>query len=348
MQTLDELEKILLKYRSKRFLVIEPGGNNGDRLLYLGLERKLSELGIDYTVLKYEENPKFSFLHVLYFGFLKRILNVCTALDKFNNSLDLALNKIDNWIYVRTLRANKIKVNPEYVILIHGGANINDFYGHGIRLLNNVIQNNPNSIIIVGPQTYWFRETCFPKLFLAAKQEIYLFCREKYSYNLLSSMTLPKNVHISLSYDTLFYLSKREFHPRQGAYDLICFRTDRESTLSQKQIAQLPRNRLINLNHLKQSKKGIVAGDISLLNDFDDFVNLIEGSRKVFTDRLHVAILSTIIGKDTVLYSNSYYKNKGVYEFSLSKCPNIKFIDNPKHFKTTVKRICDSIMISSS
>jgi len=339
---MDKLEETLRKYQGKKFLVIEPSGNNGDRLIYMGLEKKLKELGTKYTVLRYEESGKFPFLHVLYFGPWKRILRVVAVLGKFNSSLEIAINKIDKWIYERTLRANKIKANPVYVILIHGGGNINDLHGFGIRLLKNVIQHNPESVIIVGPQTYWFRETHFLKLFLTAKQKIYLFCRERYSYNLLKSMNLPKNVHISLSHDTIFYLSKKDFHPRQGAYDLICFRTDRESTLFRKtrDLIRIQENGIIDL---RQSKKRIVVGDISLLNDFGNFVNLIEGSRKVFTDRLHVAILATMLGKGTILYPNSYYKNKGIYEFSLSKYPNIEFVHDLPGIDIVIKQVLNPI-----
>jgi len=333
---LDKLEKVLVKYRSKKFLVVEPGGNNGDRLIYMGMEKKLKELGIEYTVLRYEESPSFSLLHILYFGPWKRILNIVNVLSKSNNSLETVISKIDKWVYERTLRTNIIQADPAYVILIHGGANINDLYGHGIRLLKSLVKHNPNSVVIVAPQTYWFRETSFPELFLNAGQEIHLFCREKYSYNLLKSMNLPENVHINLSHDTIFYLSEKDFHARNGAYDLICFRTDKESAIFRKtrDLIQLSEKAIIDL---RQSKKRIVAGDISLLDDFRDFVNLIEGSRKVFTDRLHVAILATILGKDTILYPNSYYKNKGVYEYSLSKYSNLKFVENFKHFEIILK-----------
>jgi len=80
-----------------------------------------------------------------------------------------------------------------------------------------------------------------------------------------------------------------------------------------------------------------------MLSDFRVFVNLIEGSRMVFTDRLHVAILAVILGKDTILYPNSYYKNKGVYEFSLSKYPNLKFVEDRKHFEIILKKVYGSI-----
>ena len=330
--TLDKLEEMLLKYRSKKFLVVEPGGNNGDRLIYIGMEKKLKELGINYMVLKYKENPRSPLLSTLYYKLWKKILDITKLISKSNNSLDRTIGKIDKKIYARTLRLIKIQADPTHVILIHGGGNINDLWGHGIRLLSNVIHHNPNSAIIVGPQTYWFQETRFPELFLNTRQEIYLFCRERYSYSLLNSMKLPENVHINLSHDTTFYLSKKHFRSRPGAYDLICLRTDYESALFQKR-KELSVLRKIGMRDLRKSKRKVFIGDIYLLPKFRDFLHLIEGSRAVHTDRLHVAILATILHKDTTLYSNSYYKNKGVYEYSLSKYPNAKFLDISKLFK---------------
>jgi exopolysaccharide biosynthesis predicted pyruvyltransferase EpsI len=330
---IDKLEDILLKYIDKKFVIIEPGGNNGDRLIYMGMEKKLRELGIDYTLLQYRYSES-----LLYYGPWRRILRLLLLVSKFSNGLEMAINKLDSKVYRQTQRAGKIKVNPAHVILIHGGGNIDDLWVFGLRLLKNVIFNNPENVIIIGPQSYRFWKTNFPKLFQEAKQEIYLFCREKYSYNLLRSMNLPKNVNIGLSHDTSLYLSKEDFHPRHGDYDLVCLRTDKESILPQKMIdlIRLPRNRTIDL---KQSEKGVVVNDISLLKHFGDFANLVEGSRKVFTDRLHVAILATILGKDTTLYPNSYYKNKGVYEYSLFRYSNFKFVDSPwnsKEFEVTI------------
>jgi exopolysaccharide biosynthesis predicted pyruvyltransferase EpsI len=339
---MDKLEETMLEYRDKKFLVIEPGGNNGDRLIYMGMEKKLKELGIECTFLQYKENPR----ALIYYGPWQRILKILSVVSKSSNGLGMAINKLDSEVYGQTLRTSKIKVDPAHVILIQGGGNMNDLWGFGLRLLKNVIYQNPESVIIVGPQSYWFCESNFPKLFLEAKPKIYLFCREKYSYNLLRSMNLPKNVHVSLSHDTAFYLSKKDFHPRQGVYDLICFRTDKESILPQKtsDLRRLPRNGIVDL---RPSENRIVAEDISLLDDFGDFVNLVEGSRKVFTDRLHVAILATILGKDTTLYPNSYYKTKGVYEYSLFSYSNVKFVDiqrNSKEFEATIDLLLTQVV----
>jgi len=331
---LDELEKILVEYRRKKFLVIEPPGNNGDQLIFRGMEKKLNELGIIYTVLRYEEIQRFSILQKLYFNAAIKISKAMKFAYGSNRNLELCLKKINKKIYERPIKADKVQTDSSSVILIHGGGNINDIWGSGILLLRNAIQHNPDSTIIVAPQTYWFNETPFVELFHNVRQQIYLFCRGRYSYNLLNSMSLPENVHINLSHDTTFYLSKEDFHARASGYDLICFRTDKESALFRKTKPNITNKK--GIIDLSRSKKGMVIGDISLLNNFRDFINLVEGSRKVFTDRLHVAILAALLGKDTILYPNSYYKNREVYEFSLSKYHNVFFDNDLRHFEAII------------
>jgi exopolysaccharide biosynthesis predicted pyruvyltransferase EpsI len=335
---LDELEEILQKYRDQKFVVIEPGGNNGDRLIYMGLEKKLREIGIKYCTLRYKEkkgNPALYKMYILW--------KICTKMLTFLTQLSYALIAIDivdrkfhehafEAIVPRNARTH---MSPDF-ILIHGGANMNDIWSHGIRLLKNVIRQNPDSIVIVAPQTYWFCGSKFSKLFSRIKQDIYLFSREKYSYSLLRSMNLPENIHVLLSHDTVFYLSKDDFHSLTGAYDLVCFRNDPESVIlsSKSDFSQ----KLIE--KLKLSNRRVHVEDIPVLRGFEEFVKLIEESDRVYTDRLHVAILAAILGKDTVLFSNSYYKNKGVFEFSLrTRFPNLKFVDIVKHPEMILKKM---------
>jgi exopolysaccharide biosynthesis predicted pyruvyltransferase EpsI len=324
MRKLDDLEKILIEHKSKRFFVIETGGNNGDRLIYRGMYKKLNELGINYFCLRYKERPRPPLWQLYFLIPWRRIAKIACLL---NMNLEEGLMRIEKRIYEITIKVNKVQGNASGVFLIHGGGNINDLWGNGLRLLKNVIRHNPDSIVIVAPQSYYFKYTSFPALFKKSRQEIYLFCREKYSYKLLNSMSLPENVHILLSHDTTFYLSKEDFHARIGDYDLICLRTDSESKIFQN---TRPR---ITVSDLKYSNGRIIVGDISLINQFEYFVNLIENSRKVITDRLHVAILAAILGKETVLLPNSYYKNRGVYEFSLKEYPNVRFIFNQKYLE---------------
>jgi exopolysaccharide biosynthesis predicted pyruvyltransferase EpsI len=317
--SLDELEKKLSENRTKKFLVVEPGGNHGDRLIYWGMEKKLKELGINYTLFQYRDKREITFFYKVYWKMTRSLFKILPVVRK----LKLFWMILDDLAYKWTVKEEKIQQCSAGVILIHGGANLNDIWGHGLHILRNIIKNSPRSTIIVAPQSYWFKNTQFQKLFKNTRQEIHLFARERYSYNLLCALNLPRNVHVYLSQDSAFYLSKGDFHPSSGSYDLICPRRDKESVV--KWNIDLGEN--VDIIDLRESIENIFIGDISDHGEFDSFVKIVEGAKRVFTDRLHIAIFSTILGKDTFLYPNSYYKNKGVYEFSLRKYPTIKFID---------------------
>ena len=53
-------------------------------------------------------------------------------------------------------------------------------------------------------------------------------------------------------------------------------------------------------------------------------INFLEEYKVVNTDRLHVAILASLLGKEVNFYPNSYTKNEAVYNYSL-------FNRYPKH-----------------
>ena len=56
---MDEFYKILSKYRHNPFLFIEPDcpiSNNGDKLIYLGVEKALNDLNIKYKKVGFINN----------------------------------------------------------------------------------------------------------------------------------------------------------------------------------------------------------------------------------------------------------------------------------------------------
>lgn len=293
----------------KSFLVVDPLGSKGDQLIYLGMEKKLKELNIPYAVFRYKIR---SFFHQLCGDMSKRLSQAGLQVIG-ENLLDVVYPVSD----LMDKRIHTIKnTSATDIILLRGGAYLNDIWREYMILesIFRAARDNPQSIIIIAPQSFIFTTTEFPTFFKQIKQIVYVFCRERYSYDLLSSMNFPENVHIHLSHDTAFYLSKEDFTLQNegGTYILVAPRRDRESAVTWK----------IKKTHPKK----ILFGDVYYATDFGSFVNIIGNACKVYTDRLHVAILSAILGKETYLYPNSYHKNKGVYELSLHGFPNVKFI----------------------
>lgn len=62
----------------------------------------------------------------------------------------------------------------------------------------------------------------------------------------------------------------------------------------------------------------------------------------VHTDRLHISILSAMLGRTVVMKPNSYFKNRGVYEYSLSTLPNVTFWEQVGNDSEASERRMDS------
>ena len=62
---------------------------------------------------------------------------------------------------------------------------------------------------------------------------------------------------------------------------------------------------------------------------FEQYASAIKEANLVVTNRLHVALPSASIGNTTILIDSGYHKLRGVYERSLSKVPNIFFLERP-------------------
>ena len=286
------LSNFLVENNDAFLTVIQPGGNNGDELIYKGLDKKLRDIKIEYEEIKYRESK-----------------------------LSRKISRINEKIGTNLREVNISKKTD--LILIHGGANINDYWGQGTRLLRNLILHY-DVPIAVAPQTFYFTKTNISEILKKAKQEVHLFCREETSYILLEKLQLPDNIKIYLSDDTAFYLSKEDFtYLNRGNgnkdYALLCFRGDKESKVS------LGVNETFKEIFVDLNIEIINEGDISINQSFEDFVKIIAGAKIVVTDRLHVGILSSILEKPTLLLPNSYFKNKAVYEYSLKYFPATTF-----------------------
>ncbi len=208
---MDEFESFLAENRDKKIYVISPGGNCGDTLIHMGLTKKLKEIDADYIYMNLEEVYK------------KRISVGVKYL------LNIASFKAGLGLHFRLFRIPR----EVELILFEGGGYMNDLY-YGLVLLKEILKDSKKTPVAVAPNSFWFRKTDFKSL-LASEKPVALFCREKYSYSLLSEMHLPENVEVRLSKDTSLYLTREDLDglilSRAGKNNLVCFRSDRESII---------------------------------------------------------------------------------------------------------------------
>ncbi len=290
---MDNFEIYLRSHGDDRILVISPGGNHGDTLIHMGLEKKLRELGIEFEAVNLERE-----------GWRRPLLGL-----KY-------LMNIASWRLGLRSIFKLLKTDGFDLLLFEGGGYMNDLW-YGPALMMEALRHDKP--IVVAPQSYWFRDDGFMEL-LREGRSITLFCREPYSHRHLTEIGVPPSVKVLLAEDTALYLEAKDLEnyiePGEGDYDLICLRNDRESAIS----PELKRSILVEaINPLVM--------DISKRGSFKDFVSTIANANRVYTDRLHVAILAAILGKETLLIGNRYHKNRGVYEYSLRRFPWVSYVE---------------------
>jgi len=292
---MDAFEEFLREHSGQKFCTVTPGGNHGDTLIHMGLNKKLDEHGIDYTSLNLEEIYSRDAV-----SGLKYVLNIA--------AWKLGLE--------RGFQLLEIPGDAD-LILFEGGGYMNDIW-YGLVLLKQILKRHGQPVA-VAPQSYWFESKEFMGHFTDGRL-VTLFCRERRSLELLQGMPRLPNVDIKTSGDTALYLDAEDLRPlikpAREPYDLICFRKDKESIIA-------PERR----REIIESSDDPLVEDISKKGDLGDFISTVSNARQVHTDRLHVAITAHILRKEATLYPNRYHKNRGVYEYSLAGDPEIRFID---------------------
>ncbi|SFC60018.1 Exopolysaccharide biosynthesis protein EpsI, predicted pyruvyl transferase [Halobiforma haloterrestris] len=286
-------------------LTLQPGGNHGDSLIYLGARKLFNETNI--PILSFGSGP---------------------VRHDAPKSLDWANPRSIYWLrsYFPFLKHRYL--SDFSAVYIHGGGNFSEInarsrknsesgsfedWGGGVKCYKTAGQFF-DCPIIIGPQSCAFSHHNPREVFEDVTNETVFFCREKYSYDLISDATAScDHVEVDLADDTAFHLSQSDLPVDNSTaeYTLLAFRNDAESVTPQIDETIEP---------------PIVSRDISRGEpEFADFVNRAAAASTIHTDRLHVAVLGHILDKDVVFYDNGYHKNRGVYEFSLSDASNVQF-----------------------
>ena len=195
--------------------------------------------------------------------------------------------------------------SPKYndVLFIDGGGNFVDYYSD----VRNFLIKKPSLYgeIIILPHTIFGEKQI--EILNNISSKLTVFCREKVSAEFVASNLTHGNVY--LWHDCAFYNKFPAIPSGEGA--LNAFRSDKESVLG-----TLPEsNDDISYNGYAQKP-------------LDKLVSTLGRYAQINTDRLHVAICATLLGKRVKLFPNSYYKNKAVFDYSLKRFPNINFVDN--------------------
>jgi len=141
---------------------------------------------------------------------------------------------------------------------------------------------------------------------------LHLHCRGRESL----AIARRHGISCGLSHDVALSIDYTPWK-RQGTGVLRCFRVDRESATNHRPAD----NHDISLDAVKAFTPE------NCTEIAHRFISTIAGYAEVETDRLHVAIVAAMLGKQVRLYNGIDHKIREVYEFSLSGFANVELLD---------------------
>ncbi|KXV69472.1 hypothetical protein AD951_06500 [Acetobacter malorum] len=158
--------------------------------------------------------------------------------------------------------------------------------------------------------------------FVPYANQVTIFCREQQSYDEFLKQGMPED-RIFLCPDLAFYTKEKHFSDLdiKGHYPVLkILRRDEEGIckLSPRDSVDLP----LLFNGVQWSKLD------ECLQPLRAVAGLISQFECVETDRLHMAILSTLMGRIVKLEPSNYFKIKSVFDYTLHRFPTVSFVEH--------------------
>ena len=212
------------------------------------------------------------------------------------------------------------------ILFYGGGGNYTNKYAQCKTFIKNNLGKNK---IVILPQTIHNVENSVKSL----DRDVDIFCRETTSYNWVSNTVKhPENVFICKDMSFLLDIKQYKDRPKQG-FHLECFRKDSEMTV-------IP-NEHINIDAPVQLKDEYdspkhkqVATYNKIKYNSNVLINFISMFDTIRTNRLHVAIIGSMLDKNVTIFPNIYHKNKSVYDYSMKdNYKNLSFETVPQKEK---------------
>ncbi|MFA6571894.1 MAG: polysaccharide pyruvyl transferase family protein [Bacteroidota bacterium] len=189
------------------------------------------------------------------------------------------------------------------VLFIDGGGNLVDYYSD----IRDFLINKPDLYkdVVILPHTIFGEKQV--EVLDNVSSKLTIFCRERVSAKFLNDKL--KHAEVYLWHDCAFY---NEFVQTPAGIGVMnAFRLDVESVFKSRPESN------VDISHNGYATKPL-----------GELIGILQKYEQVNTDRLHIAIAATLLGKKVKLFPNSYYKNKAVFEYSLKRFSNADFIED--------------------
>lgn len=245
------------------------------------------------------------------------------------------------------------RLSEDVVILLHGGGNFGDIWREPQDFRLKVIQAYPNNRIIIFPQTVYYQDKAIIQQdakIMASHSDLVICARDQNSYEILKKHFANT---ILLLPDMAFCIStihKKKYYSISEKKSLYLKRSDKEFGT---EVVGLPENieihdwptfekkyfvvrvlngllriksycniRILNvmLNRwaYKRLRCDLITMGICFLSQYD----------RVYTTRLHVLILSVLLGIDCHVIDNNYGKNSSFYQTWLQDLQGVDLLGN--------------------
>jgi hypothetical protein len=204
---------------------------------------------------------------------------------------------------------------PGSAIYLHGGGGLNPWCsGRAFAILRSALRA-PGVLVIQGPQTCDTANDETRRLFASAlaetaAEEVHFFVRELTSARYLAEM-LPPAFSLHVEHDTAFHLPLDELLALAGLrklptgrYSLIVSREDDE---------------ISSTGPLAAGRDSVRMDPANYARDFSHWLRIHAFATQIASNRLHSAIVGSLLGKPVQLLPGSYHKNRSVWEFSLKE-----------------------------
>lgn len=243
-------------------------------------------------------------------------------------------------------------LSPNTVILMQGGGNFGDLWRRHQDLRLEVVKSYPNNRIIILPQTVFYKDIAVFRedaKVLNSHKDLHICARDTGSLEFLQkSLTC----NLLLVPDMAFYItdkllkkhSRKEEEgrvlflkrndPEFSEYDFNSYIREDEAvldtcdwpTMEQQFKAKIYLEKLLWHKERLGRIPDIYADWIFRPHQVKKGVEFVSQYKKVYTTRLHVAILSLLLDKEIVFFDNSYGKNSSFFDTWLTDVENITFI----------------------
>ncbi len=217
------------------------------------------------------------------------------------------------------------------LVLITGGGNLGSLWTWIEDINRQIIINNPDSRIVILPNTIYYGESEEDLRYLEESKKIYnshnalyIYAREENSYNFMKDIYS----NISLVPDMVLSLNHKTDIVRNGC--ILCLRDDTEALFSEE-----------DLNRIRQISDKLFDGNVICSNTFVENpvsvserqneikakFNVFSAAQLVITDRLHGMIFAAVTGTNCIVFDSKSPKLRGCYEW-IKHLGYIRFADS--------------------